>query len=111
MRQEFSKKLNEGKEVGEIKWLSMDEVKEKTWAFNHDKAIHDIYNNKKNFKFHNIINKFKKAMKKLVFMFAAMAVLTMASCGQSANGNASANDSDSVSVVDSVDTVAVDSVK
>ena len=50
-------------------------------------------------------------MKKLVFMFAAIAVLTMASCGQSANGNASANDSDSVSVVDSVDTVAVDSVK
>ena len=111
MRQEFSKKLNEGKEVGEIKWLSMDEVKGKAWAFNHDEIIHDIYNNKKSFKFHNIINKFKKTMKKLVFMFAAMAVLTMASCGQSANGNASANDSDSVSVVDSVDTVAVDSVK
>lgn len=49
-------------------------------------------------------------MRKLVFMFAAMAVLTMASCGQGAKGNASVNDSDSIAVVDSVDTVAVDSV-
>ena len=49
-------------------------------------------------------------MRKLVFMFAAMAVITMASCGQGAKGDASVNDSDSIAVVDSVDTVAVDSV-
>ena len=43
-------------------------------------------------------------------MFAAMAVLTMASCVHGAKGDASVNDSDSIAVVDSVDTVAVDSV-
>ena len=47
-------------------------------------------------------------MKKLVFMFVAVAAISFASCGNK-TAQAEAVDSDSVAAVDSVDTVAVDS--
>ncbi|SFW35433.1 hypothetical protein SAMN02910409_1763 [Prevotellaceae bacterium HUN156] len=47
-------------------------------------------------------------MKKLVFMFVAVAAISFASCGNK-TAQAEAVDSDSVVAVDSVDTVAVDS--
>jgi 8-oxo-dGTP pyrophosphatase MutT (NUDIX family) len=43
----FSKKHNEGKEVGEIKWIKLEDVDEYMWAFNHDKRIKEIFNIKK----------------------------------------------------------------
>ena len=51
-------------------------------------------------------------MKKLVFMFVAVAAISFASCGNKTQ-QAEAVDSDSIAVVDSaetVDTVATDSV-
>jgi hypothetical protein len=50
-------------------------------------------------------------MKKLVFMFVAVAAISFASCGNK-TAQAEAVDSDSIAVVDSaeVDTVAADSV-
>lgn len=39
----FSKKLNEGKEVGEIKWIKMADIDNYKWAFNHDKRIKEIF--------------------------------------------------------------------
>lgn len=48
-------------------------------------------------------------MKKLVLVFAAIVATSFASCGNSTNTSASANDSDTV-VVDTVDSVSVDSV-
>lgn len=39
----FSKALNEGKEVGEIKWLKIDEIDNYKWAFNHEKRIKEIF--------------------------------------------------------------------
>ena len=50
-------------------------------------------------------------MKKLVFMFVAVAAITFASCGNK-TAQAEAVDSDSIAVVDSadVDTVAADTV-
>ena len=50
-------------------------------------------------------------MKKLVFMFVAVAAISFASCGNK-TAQAEAVDSDSIAVVDSadVDTAAVDSV-
>ena len=50
-------------------------------------------------------------MKKLVFMFVAVAAISFASCGNK-TAQAEAVDSDSISVVDSadVDTVAADTV-
>jgi ABC-type oligopeptide transport system substrate-binding subunit len=57
--------------------------------------------------------RFKKLrkMKKLVFMFVAVAAISFASCGNK-TAQAEAVDSDSIAVVDSaeVDTVAADSV-
>jgi len=32
----FSKERNEGKEVGDIKWLSIDEIDQRKWAFGHE---------------------------------------------------------------------------
>ena len=51
-------------------------------------------------------------MKKLVFMFVAVAAISFASCGNK-TAQAEAVDSDSIAVVDSAaaDTVAADSVK
>lgn len=49
-------------------------------------------------------------MKKLVLVFAAMAAISFASCGNSTNGSASANDSDTVVVDTLADSVSVDSV-
>jgi 8-oxo-dGTP pyrophosphatase MutT (NUDIX family) len=43
----FSKKNNEGKEVGEIKWIKVDEIDDYMWAFNHDKRIKEIFNTRK----------------------------------------------------------------
>ena len=48
-------------------------------------------------------------MKKLVFMFVAFVAMTFAACGGQTASTARVNDSDSV-VVDSLDTIAVDSV-
>ena len=42
----FSKKHNEGKEVGEIKWIKMSDVDNYMWAFNHDKRIKEIFKRK-----------------------------------------------------------------
>ena len=39
----FSRKNNEGKEVGEIKWIKMSDVDKYMWAFNHDKRIKEIF--------------------------------------------------------------------
>ena len=50
-------------------------------------------------------------MKKLVFMFVAVAAISFASCGGNKTAQAEAVDSDSIAVVDSAaDTVAVDTV-
>ena len=50
-------------------------------------------------------------MKKLVFMFVAMAAVSFASCGGNAQGEAEAADSVVVEeVVETVDSVAADSV-
>lgn len=40
----FSKKHNEGKEVGEIKWIKIFDVDKYMWAFGHDKRIIEIFN-------------------------------------------------------------------
>ncbi|MBQ3698700.1 MAG: hypothetical protein II886_02220 [Prevotella sp.] len=48
-------------------------------------------------------------MKKLVFMFVAVAAISFASCGNK-TAQAEAVDSDSIAVVDSVDTAAADTV-
>ena len=57
-----------------------------------------------------VLQKFKKAkkMKKLVFMFVAMAAISFASCGNKTE-QAAPVDSDTV-VVDSLDSVASDTV-
>ena len=39
----FSKKNNEGKEVGEIKWIRINDIDNYMWSFNHDKIIKEIY--------------------------------------------------------------------
>jgi len=39
----FSKKHNEGKEVGEIKWIKIADVDKYMWAFGHDKRIKEIF--------------------------------------------------------------------
>ena len=49
-------------------------------------------------------------MKKLVFMFVAVAAISFASCGGNKTQQADAVDSDSIAVVDSADTVAADTV-
>ena len=49
-------------------------------------------------------------MKKLVFMFVAVAAISFASCGGNKTAQAEAVDSDSIAVVDSADTVAADTV-
>jgi hypothetical protein len=49
-------------------------------------------------------------MKKLVFMFVAFVAMTFAACGGQTPATTSANDSDSIAVVDSLDSIAVDSV-
>ena len=39
----FSKKGNEGKEVGDIKWLKLSDIDTYKWAFNHDKLIKEFF--------------------------------------------------------------------
>lgn len=41
----FSKKMNEGKEVGEIKWIKIDKIDDYLWAFGHEKRILEIFEN------------------------------------------------------------------
>lgn len=55
------------------------------------------------------LKNFSNTMKKLVFMFAAFAAISFASCGNKTEAPVEGNDSDSVAV-DSVDTVAADTV-
>ena len=49
-------------------------------------------------------------MKKLVFAFIATVAMTFAACGGQTATETVANDSDSVAVVDSLDTIAVDTI-
>ncbi len=49
-------------------------------------------------------------MKKLVFMFICSMVMTFAACGNKTTNVANQNDTDTVAI-DSLDTIAVDSVK
>lgn len=39
----FSRKHNEGKEVGKISWIKLADIDNYMWAFNHDKRIIEIY--------------------------------------------------------------------
>lgn len=43
---EFSKDNNEGKEVGEIKWIPVDEIDNFEWAFDHDSIVKEIFSQK-----------------------------------------------------------------
>jgi hypothetical protein len=49
-------------------------------------------------------------MKKLVFMFVAFIAMSFAACGGQTPAATGVNDSDSIAVVDSLDSIAVDSV-
>ena len=49
-------------------------------------------------------------MKKLVFAFIATVAMTFTACGGQTATETVANDSDSVAVVDSLDTIAVDAI-
>ncbi len=49
-------------------------------------------------------------MKKLVFAFIATVAMTFAACGGQTASNQTATDSDSIAVVDSIDSITVDSV-
>lgn len=40
---EFSKKNNEGEEVGEIKWIKVNDIDNYEWAFNHKTRINEIF--------------------------------------------------------------------
>lgn len=42
----FSKKNNEGKEVGEIKWIKVSDIDNYSWSFNHEKRIKEIFDAK-----------------------------------------------------------------
>ena len=42
----FSKEHNEGKEVGKIMWMRINEIDNYQWAFNHGKRIKEIYASK-----------------------------------------------------------------
>lgn len=48
-------------------------------------------------------------MKKLLFVFIATVAMTFAACGGQTASNQTATDSDSIAVVDSIDSIAVDS--
>jgi hypothetical protein len=48
-------------------------------------------------------------MKKLLFAFIATVAMTFAACGGQTASNQTATDSDSIAVVDSIDSIAVDS--
>ena len=49
-------------------------------------------------------------MKKLLFVFVAIAAMTMASCGGQTTPASITNDSDTVVVVDSLDSISVDTL-
>lgn len=49
-------------------------------------------------------------MKKLVFVATLMVAMSFAACGGKTASNQAATDSDSIAVVDSIDSVTVDSV-
>ncbi len=48
-------------------------------------------------------------MKKLLYVFIATVAMTFAACGGQTASNQTATDSDSIAVVDSIDSIAVDS--
>lgn len=48
-------------------------------------------------------------MKKLLFAFIATVAMTFAACGGQTASNQTATDSDSIAVVDSIDSITVDS--
>lgn len=58
---------------------------------------------------HNITKQILTEMKTILVVFAMVVAMSFASCGNSTKSAASANDSDTV-VVDTVDSVASDSV-
>lgn len=58
---------------------------------------------------HNITKQILTEMKTILVVFAMVVAMSFASCGNSTKSAASANDSDTV-VVDTVDSVAGDSV-
>lgn len=39
----FSRDMNEGKEVGEIKWIRVDQIDQYKWAFGHEERIKEIF--------------------------------------------------------------------
>ena len=41
----FSKANNEGKEVGDIKWVPVETIHHYKWAFGHDRRINEIFDN------------------------------------------------------------------
>ena len=49
-------------------------------------------------------------MKKLLYVFIATVAMTFAACGGQTASNQTATDSDSIAVVDSIDSITVDSV-
>ena len=49
-------------------------------------------------------------MKKLLFAFIAAVAMTFAACGGQTASNQTATDSDSIAVVDSIDSITVDYV-
>ena len=49
-------------------------------------------------------------MKKLLFAFIATVAMTFAACGGQTASNQTTTDSDSIAVVDSIDSITVDSV-
>ena len=49
-------------------------------------------------------------MKKLLFVFVAIAAMTMASCGGQTTPASTTSDSDSIVLVDTVDTISVDTI-
>lgn len=49
-------------------------------------------------------------MKKLVFVACFMAVSSFMACGNKTESNVSTNDTDSIVVVDSIDSIVVDSL-
>lgn len=44
----FSKKNNEGKEVGDIKWIKISDIEKYMWAFGHEKRVIEIFNSNNN---------------------------------------------------------------
>ena len=57
-----------------------------------------------------LLTKTYYCMKKLLFVFVAVAAMTIASCGGKVTPASISNDSDSIVVVDSIDSIAADTI-